>query len=297
VGTVRLLETTGITFTYEEGTRALEEVSFFAEEGEFVGLLASNGGGKTTLLKVLLGLLRPQEGEVLYRGKSIKKIPPRELYGKVGLVFQNPDDQLFATTVAEDVAFGPRNLRLPEEEVKRRVEEALDQVEARELRGRAIHHLSFGEKKRVCLAGVLAMKPEVMILDEPVAGLDPAGEARMMQLLGKLNKDDGLTLVMATHSIDLIPLFLDRLYILNQGRVVKSGTPLEIFSDRKMIHEARLRLPYITSLIEELKHRDKIRIDGFPLTLGEARIHLLELLQQEKEGEPSADTAGCSRGS
>lgn len=275
---MNIIETRKISFTYEEATKGLENVDFFVKEGEFIGVLASNGGGKTTLLKNLVGLLKPQKGEIFIEEKSIKNIPVKLLYQKIGFVFQNPNDQLFSTTVEEDVAFAPMNLGLDEKEIKNRVNEALSLVEMLEFKDRPIHHLSFGEQKRICIAGVLVMNPKILILDEPTAGLDPKYESSIMHLLNKLNKEKKITIIMATHMIDLIPLFIDRLYVLNKGRVFKTGTPLEVFSDPDMIEEAHLRLPYITHFIEELKKKDGIPVDGFPLTIGEARIKLLELL-------------------
>ena len=270
-----------MTYSYPEGTEALQEVDFHAESGEFVALLASNGSGKTTLIKVLVGLLKPQKGEVRLAGRDLKHLPPRELYQQVGLVLQNPNDQLFGATVAEDVAFGPRNLGLDEEEVQHRVEAALEAVAALPLRERAIHHLSFGEQKRVSLAGVLAMRPDTLILDEPTAGLDPVGEALMMRLLNRLNREQKITVVLATHSVDMLPLFASRIYVLSRGRVLKQGPAAEIFCEHEMIQRAGLRLPYVSRLLHELKQEDGVPIEGLPLTIGEARQRLLELLPEE----------------
>jgi cobalt transport protein ATP-binding subunit len=183
------IEARDLCFTYEEGTEALMGVNFAVKRGEFVALLGSNGSGKTTLLKLLLGLLKPGSGTILLNGKDLSAIASRDLYQTIGLVLQNPNDQLFAPTVGDDVAFGPRNLDLPDDEVEHRVTESLIAVAALALRHRAIHHLSFGEQKRVSLAGVLAMRPSIIILDEPTAGLDPGGETLMMQLLNRLNRE------------------------------------------------------------------------------------------------------------
>jgi cobalt/nickel transport system ATP-binding protein len=270
-----------VTYTYQEGTRALDKVDFHVERGEFVALLASNGSGKTTLIKILVGLLHPQEGAVKINGSDIKKIGHTELYQTVGLVLQNPSDQLFAATVEEDVAYGPRNLGLEESEVQSRVAESLESVVAADLRTRAIHHLSFGEQKRVCMAGVLAMRPSILILDEPTAGLDPAGEALMMRLLNRLNREHGITIILATHSVDLLPLFADRIYVLRRGKVLKQGPADEIFRDHEMIDHASLRLPYIASLAHKLKQHDGVPINGLPLTIGEARLRILELIPDD----------------
>jgi cobalt/nickel transport system ATP-binding protein len=275
------VEATGVVFTYEEGTRALEDVDFYVKQGEFVAMLASNGSGKTTLIKLLVGLLKPDKGIVKLNGQDIRRLSRSDLSGSVGLVFQNPSDQLFAATVEEDVAYGPRNLGLDEEEVRRRVGESLESVAALELRGRAIHHLSFGEQKRVCMAGVLAMQPSTLILDEPTAGLDPAGEALMMRLLNRLNREQGITVILATHSVDLLPLFADRIYVLSLGKVLKQGPADEIFCDHDMIDKACLRLPYIATLLHKMKQHDGVPINGLPLTIGEARTRLLELIPED----------------
>jgi len=281
------VEASGIGFTYQEGTRALESVDFWVESGEFVALLASNGSGKTTLIKVLVGLLKPDHGTVKIYGQDIRRLSRKDLCRQVGLVLQNPVDQLFAATVEEDVAYGPRNLGLSEAEVQLRVSEALESVTAEELRCRAIHHLSFGEQKRVSMAGVLAMRPSTLILDEPTAGLDPAGEAQMMRLLNRLNREQGITVILATHSVDLLPLFADRIYVFQRGRVLKQGPAPEIFCDHEMIDRACLRLPYIAALLHKMKQTDGVRINGLPLTIGEARMRLLELIPEDMIIKPA----------
>ncbi len=275
-----------ISYAYQEGTLALDEVNFSANIGEFVALLASNGSGKTTLIKILVGLLKPLKGSIDINGKDLARLSPRELYQRVGLVLQNPNDQLFAPTVEEDVAYGPRNLDLPEEEVENRVAEALHAVAAYDLRTRAIHHLSFGEQKRVCMAGVLAMRPSILILDEPTAGLDPAGESMMMRLLNRLNRSQGITIILATHSVDLLPLFADKIYVLRHGVVLKEGPAEAIFTDHEMIDHACLRLPYVAALMHKLKQTDGAPINGLPLTLGEARLKLLEIIPEEIMRQP-----------
>jgi len=155
------------TFHYPDGTVALSGIRFDVERGQFVGILGSNGSGKTTLLKVMDGIIKDYDGQVLLDGDDIRRLSPRDIYRKVGLVFQNPDDQLFAHTVAEDVAFGPRNMGFGEQEVGERVRNALSSVDMAGYAGKSIHHLSFGQKKRVCIAGLLAMGHEILLLDEP----------------------------------------------------------------------------------------------------------------------------------
>lgn len=275
-----VLECRALSYCYEEGLQALTDVDFDIVEGEFVALLASNGSGKTTLIKVLAGLLSPRTGTVLIDGLDVTKMSARQLYGCVGLLLQNPKDQLFGATVEEDVAFGPRNQGLPKETVEKRVTEALNAVGGPHLRGRAIHHLSFGEQKRIALAGVLAMRPSLLLLDEVTAGLDPAGETHMMHLLSRLNRQQGITVVFATHSIDLLPLFADRIYVLEQGRVLRCDSPERIFNEHEILDRAGLRLPYISSLFHDMRRYNGFPINGLPLTVQAARRQLLALLPE-----------------
>ena len=274
------LKVTLDVFTYADGTQALHDIRLEVRKGEFAGILGSNGSGKTTLLKVMDGLVKEFKGEVLLDNRDVRKLSPKEIYLKVGLVFQNPDDQLFAPTVFEDVAFGPLNMGLAQEEVARRVTSALNAVEMDGFAGKSIHNLSFGQKKRICIAGLLAMGHEILLLDEPTAGLDPMGEYKMMALLTKLNREQGVTVVMATHSVDLVPLFLDRLYILSKGTVVRSGSPSEVFTAPEEMAQVKLRLPQIAELIYRLKHEDGVDFDKIPLTVGEARREILTRVKQ-----------------
>jgi cobalt/nickel transport system ATP-binding protein len=265
------------SFKYPDGTRALSGINIEVRKGGFIGLLGSNGSGKTTLLKIMDGLIKDYEGIVYLDGADIKKLTPKDIYKKVGLIFQNPDDQLFAPTVFEDVAFGPTNMGFSEREVNNRVTDALRAVEMEGYAKKTIHNLSFGQKKRVCIAGLLAMGHEILLLDEPTAGLDPMGEYKMMNLLTKLNKEQGVTVVMATHSVDLVPLFLDRLYILSKGHIVRGGAPEEVFTAPDEMADIKLRLPQIAELIYRLKHEDNMPFKKIPLTIGEARREMARL--------------------
>jgi cobalt/nickel transport system ATP-binding protein len=270
-----------LSFRYPDGTTALSDIVLDVMPGEFCGILGSNGSGKTTLLKLLDGMIKDFNGTVLLDGDNIRRLSPRQIYGKVGLVFQNPDDQLFAHSVYEDVAFGPRNMGLDEVEVRRRVAEALEAVEMADLAAKDIHNLSYGQKKRACIAGLLAMGHEILLLDEPTAGLDPMGEYRMMELLTRLNRESDVTIVMATHSVDLVPVFLSRLHILSRGKLARSGTPEEVFSNRDDLAGVKLRLPYIAELIHQLKNGDNLPFRRIPLTVGEARREILEAFEQQ----------------
>jgi len=270
------------SFKYPDGTTALSDISLEIKKGEFIGILGSNGSGKTTLLKIMDGLLKDFEGNVILDGMNIKKLSPREIYRKVGLVFQNPDDQLFAATVFEDVAFGPINMGFSEDEVINRVNNALKHVEMDGYAKKSIHNLSFGQKKRACIAGLLAMGHETLLLDEPTAGLDPMGEYKMMNLLTKLNKENGVTIVMATHSVDLVPLFLDRLYILSRGRIARGGIPEDVFTAPEDMSNIKLRLPQIAELIYKLRHEDNIPFEKIPLTIGEARREIVKTVMRNE---------------
>ena len=269
-----------VSFKYPGGTQSLSNIDLQIERGEFIGILGANGSGKTTLLKVMDGLLKDCKGSVRLDGREIRELAPKEIYRKVGLIFQNSDEQLFAPTVSEDVAFGPINMGFSGEEVALRVTQALKEVDMEGYGKRSIHHLSFGEKKRICLAGLLAMGQEILLLDEPTDGLDPMGEYRMMNLLMRLNKEKKITIVMATHRVDLVPLFLDRLCILSRGRVVREGSPEDVFTTPDEMEEMRLRLPQIAELIYRLKHDDRLPFDKVPLTIGKAREEISRLVRK-----------------
>ena len=274
------IEAREVTYAYPNGVEALADLSFHAGQGELVAVLGPNGAGKTTLMKILLRLLHPQKGRVHLGTTDVAGLRPAELYGRVGMVLQNPADQLFGATVEQDVAFGPRNLGLGDAELARRVDDALTAVDAGPLRDRPIHRLSYGEQKRVCLAGILAMRPEVLVLDEPTAGLDPASEARMIDLLLRLNRQQRTTIIVSTHSVDLLPVVADRIYVLRQGRVERSGTPQEIFSDLDALARSGLRLPLVAQLFHELKSRDGLAVDSLPLTVADAREQVLRWLSK-----------------
>lgn len=273
-----MLKIEHLHYTYEDGTPALNGIDLEIEQGEFLAILGSNGSGKTTLIKHLNGLFRPSLGRVLLDGKLIQSVDDREVFSRIGIVFQDPNDQLFASTVEEDVAFGPTNMGLPPEEVKERVHLALHQVNMQDLARKSIHALSHGQKKRVCVAGILAMRPQVIILDEPTAGLDPMGVHSLMHLLEDLNKKERITMIMATHVVDLVPLFMSKMAILSKGKLLRYGTPGEVFGDPAAMAKAKLSLPLVAELMNILKTRDHVKLHHIPLTVGEARREILRLL-------------------
>ncbi|EGW36632.1 ATP-binding cassette domain-containing protein [Desulfosporosinus sp. OT] len=273
-----ILEARALTFAYPGRENVLREIDFTVEEGAFLALLGANGCGKTTLFQHFNGLLKPSAGTVLLRGKSLNEWGNEEIFRRVGLVFQDPNDQLFAATVYDDVSYGPTNLRLGPVKITLRVQQALKNVGMWEYRKRSLHELSYGQKKRVAIAGILAMQPEIMILDEPTAGLDPRTAAALMKLLKSLQKEQGLTIILATHDVDIVPIFCDRVYVMQNGAIIREGTPSQVFADPEKIRQAFLRLPRVAHLIELLKRDGVLNIDNLPLTIGEAK-HCLEDLR------------------
>lgn len=271
-----------LTHEYSDGTLALDNVSLSFERAERIALLGTNGSGKTTLLNHLNGILKPTSGQILFDGNPLRYDAKSllELRKRVGFVFQDPNDQLFAPTVKQDVAFGPLNLGYSTEKVKTIVDEALRTVGMSEFAEKPPHFLSLGQKKRVALAGVLAMQPEVIIMDEPTSNLDPRATSEILHLLLQLNKQAGITLLLATHDVDMVPLFANKLYILNRGKLVSEGTPEETFSNGELIRQVNLRSPRITHLFEVLKREDNLPIGAqMPLTIGEARREIMALLK------------------
>lgn len=234
-------ETVDLRCDYD-GHEALRGVCLRIRAGEAVALVGANGSGKTTLLKALAGLLSPAGGQVLLAGRPSGELPEPDRFRFLGLVLQNPDDQLFAPTVAEDVAFGPANLDLPAPEVEARVAAALEEVGASALGDRPIHRLSHGEKRRAAIAGVLAMRPRLLLLDEPTAGLDPAGVQQVLGVLDRL-RAEGLALLVATHRLDLLPDLAARACVLREGRVLADGSVPEILSRVELLREAGLQGP------------------------------------------------------
>lgn len=274
------IEAININYKYPDGTEALRNINFDVAKGEMVALLGPNGAGKSTLFLHFNGIFTPSTGKVSIDGEEIiyKKKDLMNVRQKVGIVFQNPDDQLFAPTVEEDVAFGPLNMGLSQEEVKKRVTNSLKKVGMEGYEKKPPHHLSGGQKKRVAIAGILAMEPQIMVLDEPTSGLDPKGASKILKLLNKLNSD-GITIIISTHDVDIVPLYANTIYIIANGEIIKKGNPKEVFSDVNTIRNANLRLPRIAHLMEVLEKEDGFKFDnGYPLTIGDARTYLSNYL-------------------
>ena len=280
---MKAIQAEDLCYTYEDGTVALDHITFAAEQGKVTGILGANGAGKSTLFLSLNGVLTPRSGKVLLGGQPVRydKKGLLELRRRVGIVFQDPDDQLFSADVYRDVSFGAVNLGLPEGEVRRRVEDALARTGIAHLKDKPTHALSFGQKKRAAIAGVLVMEPEVLILDEPTAGLDPQGVSGLLALLEQLRDGLNMAILLATHDMDLVPLCCDDAYLLGGGRVLAAGTPEELFRQPGLLRENHLRLPRIAHLMDIL--HDKDGLDAGPAaTIGAARREILRLLKEEE---------------
>lgn len=249
-----------LTYIYNKGTvyekKAVNDVSFSIKDGEYVALIGHTGSGKSTLIQLLNGLLKPQSGTVYVNGEDIfvKDYDLRALRGRIGIVFQYPEYQLFEEDVFTDVCFGPKNLGLDRQETELRAYEALKMVELPdEAFFQSPFDLSGGEKRRAAIAGVLAMKPDVLILDEPVAGLDPAGREWIFRLLSKLRKERQTTVILVSHSMDDIAEHVERIMVVDDGSIVMDGTPAEVFSYGKELMEMGLDIPRVSRLLYMLK--------------------------------------------
>jgi cobalt/nickel transport system ATP-binding protein len=253
---MHLIETRDLCYAYPHSVKALEGINFIAPRNARIAVIGSNGAGKSTLFKHFNGIFRPTSGSVLIRGEPITKQNIREVRKFVGIVFQNADDQIFSPTVEQDVAFGPTNLGLDEETIHHRVHEALKIVGIEDLTDRVPHHLSGGEKKRVAIAGVIAMEPEVLVLDEPTAGLDPQGVKDLVGFINSLSKKYGMTVVFSTHDVGLVAEVSDYIYVMNKGRFVAEGNVEQIFMQPDMLKSMRLDVPVLPKLLRSLQNND-----------------------------------------
>ncbi len=263
-----------LNYVYMSGgpyeTSALHDVSLTIEDGEFIGLIGHTGSGKSTLVQHLNGLLLPTSGRVLVDGVDIAAPDTnrRAIRCKVGLVFQYPESQLFEETVAKDIAFGPRNLGLEQSEIDRRVRDAMRRVALNygELAERSVFELSGGQMRRVAIAGVLAMEPKVLVLDEPCAGLDPRGREEILSLVKRLHREEGTTVVMVSHSMDDVASLAGRVVVMNQGEIVMDGTPRDVFSRGDALRAIGLDVPQAVELADQLRAR------GFDVPQGIYRV-------------------------
>lgn len=283
------IEAVNLNYVYGAGTafeqRALKDINFKINDGEFVGLIGHTGSGKSTLIQHLNGLIKASSGDILYHGTSIygEGYKMKELRGKVGLVFQYPEHQLFEADVFSDVCFGPKNLGFSKEEVEKRAKHALDLVGMDEsFYGQSPFELSGGQKRRAAIAGVLAMRPEVMILDEPTAGLDPQGRDEILEQIERLNRKYGLTILLVSHSMEDVAEHVDRIMVMNKGEKVFDDTPKEVFKHFRELEAMGLAAPQVTYVVHELREKG-IPIDDSITTIEEARDAILTLLHKREQ--------------
>lgn len=281
---MEFIKTDHLCFQYEENEALQQEdhyvirdLSISVNKGEFVTVLGHNGSGKSTLAKHLNAMLQPASGKVYVDGMdTADDALTYEIRRRVGLVLQNPDNQLVASIVEEDVAFGPENLGVPPEEIRRRVDDALKAVDMYDYRTKAPHKLSGGQKQRVAIAGIIAMRPDCIVLDEPTAMLDPRGRAEVLATIRRLNKEYGITVVMITHYMEEAVL-ADRVYVMDNGSLLIGGTPAEVFSQVELLKKHRLDVPQATELCYKLRACG-VELPALPLTEDECVAMLKEVL-------------------
>lgn len=273
------LETKNLSFTYPDGTQALKNVNIQIKKGEKIAIMGPNGAGKSTLFSHFNGLSEPTSGHVEIDGEKIifEREELLKVRQKVGIVFQDPNDQLFAPTVKEDVAFGPMNLGLDYDEVKNRIAESLEMVGMSGFEEKTPHHLSGGQQKRVAIAGIIAMRPEIMILDEPTAGLDPEGVDKVLNILNNLN-DEGMSIVISSHDIDMVNHFADKIFVLYGGEIIAEGDKHQIFSDKDLLKKAHLKAPITTEILYRLKENG-MNVDTEKITVEETVNEILNAKQ------------------
>lgn len=284
------IELKNLTYTYMPGTpfeaKAVDDISLKIEDGEFLGVIGHTGSGKTTLIGLVAGLLKPTSGRVLIDGNDIddKSFDRKLLRRSIGVVFQYPEHQLFEETVYKDIAFGPKKTGVPEEEIEQRVKHAMELMELdfEGVKDLSPFELSGGQKRRVAIAGVLAIRPKVLILDEPVAGLDPKGRTHLMNLITHLN-GEGVTIIMITHSMDDLAEYAHRVAVLNGARLVMDDTPQKVFLRENELKEMGLDIPYVARIASQLRARG-LNVDTSVIRLDELEEAALGLLSGGKGG-------------
>ncbi len=276
-----------VNYTYAEGTayeiHALKDINLEIPDGQFVGLIGHTGSGKSTLVQHLNGLVKATGGRIYFDGRDIygENFSMKELRSKVGLVFQYPEHQLFETDVLTDVCFGPKNLGFSKEEAQKKAKEALRMVGlGEEYDARSPFELSGGQKRRVAIAGVLAMNPRVLILDEPTAGLDPKGRDEILDQIERLQKERGITVVLVSHSMEDVARYVDRIIVMNHGEVRFDGTPKEVFRHYKELEEIGLAAPQMTYLMQKLKEKGA-DVDTDATTVEEAAETIASWLRRQ----------------
>ncbi|ADK15907.1 energy-coupling factor ABC transporter ATP-binding protein [Clostridium ljungdahlii] len=271
---MEIIDVSQVSYAYGDGSMALKDIKMKIKSGEKVAILGPNGAGKSTLFHLFNGILKPTSGTITVNGMEVCKKNLVEIRRNVGMVFQDSDDQLFNPTVRQEIAYGLLNMGVSGKKLENTIEWALKTVGMSGYEDKSPHNLSGGQKKRIALASVLAMKPKVMVLDEPTAALDPRGVHKLIRLLDSINKELGITLIFATHDVDTVPLLADKVYLLDKGKVVMGGTTEEVFNQKEVIRKINLRLPRVAHLIEILDRDGILNADDLPLTIGQAKDFL-----------------------
>ncbi|WP_207711008.1 energy-coupling factor transporter ATPase [Romboutsia sp. CE17] len=274
-----IIEVNNISFEYiteEDSFKAIDDLSLNIKEGEFLAIIGHNGSGKSTLSKNLNAILMPTKGNILIDGMDTREEDKLwDIRQTAGMVFQNPDNQIVATVVEEDVAFGPENLGIKPEEIRKRVDESLKSVGIYDLRDRQPHLLSGGQKQRVAIAGIIAMKPKCVIFDEATAMLDPSGRKEVMSTIKRLNKEENISVIHITHFMEEA-VDADRVIVMEKGKKVLEGTPKQVFSKIDMLKKIGLDVPYMTELSKEL-NKEGLKIESDILTVDEMVMQLCQL--------------------
>ncbi|MBV4426212.1 energy-coupling factor ABC transporter ATP-binding protein [Clostridium tyrobutyricum] len=268
---MELINLSNVNYTYVNGNTALKNINMNINPQERIAILGPNGAGKSTLFQLFNGLLTPTSGNITVDGMTVCKENLSKIRQNVGMVFQDSDDQLFNSNVRQEIAYGPMNMGIKGKELDELIKWALNSTKISEYENRSPNTLSGGEKKRVALASVLAMKPKVLVLDEPTAALDPIGVSQLIKLLNSINKDLKITIIFSTHDVDIVPLLADRIFVLNKGEIVLHGSTKEVFSNVDILRKINLRLPRVAHLTEILIKDGFIKSNNLPLTIGQAR--------------------------
>jgi energy-coupling factor transport system ATP-binding protein len=288
-----IIEVENLTHTYMKGTPmehvALKGANLFVEEGECIAIIGHTGSGKSTLIQHFNGLMRPESGKVMVDGEDLsgKHVDLKKLRQKVGLVFQNPEDQIFEKIIGDDIAYGPFKMGLPLKEVRERVKWAMSVVglDFEEMKDRQTFALSGGQKRKVALAGILALKPKILVLDEPTAGLDPRSRNELLEKINRLNKEEKLTVIFVSHNMEEVARLADRVYVMADGRVVLTGTPKEIFTDKEKLIKHQIGTPETVQILYRLSDLG-YQVNTGAFSIAEAANEVIKVIAGKKEGSP-----------
>jgi cobalt/nickel transport system ATP-binding protein len=278
-----IISVNDVKFSYPTGITAINGITFNITQGERVALLGPNGSGKSTLILLIAGLLTPNSGDITVFDEKTCSKNFQKTRSRIGIVFQDPDDQLFTPSIIEDIEYGPKNLNIPDKDIKTQSTNILEKMDIQHLKNRALHRLSFGEKKKVSLATALILKPDLLILDEPTANLDLTSRRKLIDTLNELNQN-GTTIIISTHDAEAIPELADRIIIINSGSKIDEGKTSDILQNKNILEQSGLEPPTTVSLFTELKNQNIIQ--KIPLTLNEGKNALTQILKTNNKNTP-----------